>query len=231
MQSIKTSTSKGFSLIGLVLGIGALGAIWLVAVGVHHQYVVHHRPPNDSAQTSKQTLDITSFSDCIRAGGFTDSVRIGSPGNSNYVDPEGIYNGLSCRLKMGGDSQLAVITFCKLTSDCDHLDSSGLATCMAQYQARYGLTTAWNNTNVNELVYPVMKDGFGRIQVKGCTTSMSSQTIPAFVAYYKLSAAGQWEQLGVFFDSTPCRDIEGKGLPMELLYSCLDDKGYYRVPK
>jgi len=79
--------------------------------------------------------------------------------------------------------------------------------------------------------YPAIKDSFGRIQYEGCTSTATAEKLPGFVGYYKLDTAGIWQIIGLYFNTPDCKLVDNKGIPAEILYTCLSSNGTFRAPK
>ena len=201
------------------------------AVGYGVQHIRHVKSKSQASSIATPVVSVSDFASCVRAGGFTATDYVGY--SSGYSDPQGIYSALTCYNgnKRTDPSFLAKVDLCHKSDPCMNLPQQEIASCASAYQTRLGITVNADSIAPNAYSYPALKDDFGRIQYEGCTSTATQEKLPGFVGYYKLDNSKNWRTIGLYFDLPNCKEVDNKGIPPEIMYTCNQTGFGLRAPK
>ncbi len=219
---------KGFGTIHLLLALILLVIICGVGWHVFKQRTDMNTPSSHTAGTKP-----TNFSECVRAGGNVRSAGFG--GYTTELAGDTDAETQTCTMvvdhKFTSDSFGADIkdTQCQDAAECMAIKQAVSKVCTTQYI--HWTDPALLNAQLEPSFkyYPVIKDDFAMLQLVKC--SVINYTRGAERTVFMKKEDKTWQIYKVLDSSSSCEDVDGAGIPLELLYSCTDKTGGFRVPK
>lgn len=216
---MKTHTSQsGFTPVHALLLLVLLSIIGFTGWKVYYNKTEN----NTRSQVSdNQTAQPTNFSECIRAGGNASSLTVPYNPHHEPVNNDVSADTLRCTYQ-NRNFPTQLNTSCTDNNECAAIVEAARKVCSSEFGV------AANTLEPTFMYNPVIQNDFARLQLTDCSRDHHKLDIRDTVIMRKNEAG--WQIFKAINSTTTCKDVDGLGIPLELLYICIDPDTGFRPP-
>ncbi len=217
---------KGTLYVSLVIILVIAG---IVACGYYLYAHTTHRSEKKPVDIVAES-DQNNFASCVRSGG---EVRP-RPYVNVDIAPAGAYtDGLHCFRDQNASADTADVIICsdKNAAECRYINSATYELCEHMFKSTFGIDVPQGKAYLKERKYSLVSGDYAKVDALGCGLEGSDMVTPGFTAFYHYSGRLPWTEIVTVVGDITCNDIDGRGIPLDLVYVCKGADTKLRIPK